>query len=177
MVCTDDERLARRVSQFKGQGQDPTRRYWFPVIGYNYRMTNIEAAIGLAQLEMIDWHIARRREVASWYRQYLRDLPGIQFSPEMAWAKSVYWLSCVVLNSPQVDRDQVMRQMQENGIETRPFFYPMHSLPPYLEADGATTYPVAEYLSRSGINLPTSALMTENDVRRVVDALAEAIGL
>jgi len=173
MVCTNDEALARKVRQLKGQGQDPERRYWFPMIGYNYRMTNIEAAIGLAQLEKIDWHIGRWREVAAWYRRYFQDLPGIQFSPQMPWAESAYWLSSVVLSSSDVDRDEVMHRMLEQGIETRPFFYPMHTLPPYSKAPG--DYPIAEKLSRSGINLPSSALLTESQVRRVVETFKWAL--
>ena len=174
MVCTNDDTLARRVKQLKGQGQDFERRYWFPIVGYNYRMTNIEAAIGLAQLEKIEWHIARRREVASWYRKYLQDLPDVQLSPQMPWAESVYWLSCAVLNGPAVDRYEVMRWLAAVGIETRPFFYPMHTLPPYAEI-GQGSYPCAERLANRGINLPSSALLTEQLVCRVADALVRTL--
>ena len=81
MVVTDDDRLAARIRQFKGQGQDPTQRYWFPIVGFNYRMTNVAAAIGLAQLERVDWHLGRRREIAGWYREELGDQEGIALSP------------------------------------------------------------------------------------------------
>ncbi|MHC4618044.1 MAG: DegT/DnrJ/EryC1/StrS family aminotransferase [Planctomycetota bacterium] len=174
MVCTNDESLARRIKQLKGQGQDPERRYWFPIVGYNYRMTNIQAAIGLAQVERIEWHIARRREVASWYRRYLEDVPGVQFSPQAQWAESVFWLSCVVLESSEVDRDEVMRRMLDRGIDTRPFFYPMHTLPPY-RTTGTGSYPVAEWLADNGVNLPSSALLTESQVRRVAETLVWAL--
>ena len=173
MVCTNNEVLARKVRQLKGQGQDPRRRYWFPIVGYNYRMTNIEAAIGLAQLERIEWHIARRREIAVWYRERLRDLPEVRFSPEISWASSVYWLSSVVLEAAHVDRDEVMRRMLAQGVETRPFFYPMHVLPPYQ--DQSQVYPVADYLASRGINLPSSALLTEAQVERVVETLKLAL--
>jgi perosamine synthetase len=173
MVLTSNEALARKVSQLKGQGQDPNRRYWFPIIGHNYRMTNIQAAIGLAQLEKIDWHIARHREVASWYRECLNNMPGIQFSPQMPWAESVYWMSCVVLESLNMDRDEVMRRMLKQAVETRPFFYPMHTLPPYAATEGS--FPVAERFSRSGINLPSSALLTKSQVQHVVEILIWAM--
>ena len=173
MVCTNDEALALRLSILKGQGQDPERRYWFPTIGYNYRMTNVAAAIGLAQIEKIDWHLARRREVASWYRELLSETPGVAFSPEMAWARSSFWLSSVGLDPEAVDRDLVMRRMMERGVETRPFFYPMHILPRFARDDG--TFPVADRLSQRGINLPSGAALTYSQVEQVVAALAGAI--
>lgn len=173
MVCTNSDALACKVRQLKGQGQDPGRRYWFPVIGYNYRMTNIQAAIGLAQLEKIDWHIARRQEVASWYRDQLGHVPEVQFSPQRPWAESVYWMSSVVLESSSVERDEVIRRMAEQGVETRPFFYPMHTLPPYVAVGG--NCPVAERLSRNGINLPSSALLAKAQVQRVSETLLRAL--
>jgi len=171
MVCTNDDALAQRVRLYKGQGQDPARRFWFPQVGYNYRMTNIEAAIGLAQLEQVDWHIARRRIVAGWYRQRLQGWPGIVFSPEKADVQNVYWLSSVLL-PPEVDRDAVMQRMLASGVETRPFFYPMHVMPVYRQE---RAYPVAERLARCGINLPSYALLQEEQVATVVEALAAAL--
>lgn len=174
MVITNDELLTRKIRQLKGQGQDPDRRYWFPIIGYNYRMTNIEAAIGLAQMEKVDWHIERRRKVAAQYRSLLAGVSEVQFSPNMPWAENVYWLSSVVIQDASVIRDEVMQRMLDQGIETRPFFYPMHTLPPYAVADAS--YPVAEKLASSGINLPSSANLTEFQVTRVVESFLRAIG-
>ncbi len=174
MVCTNDETLALKVRQLKGQGQDFVRRYWFPIVGYNYRMTNIQAAIGLAQLEKIGWHIDRKREIASWYQDYLRDLSDIHSSPELPWAKSVYWLFSVLLNTDKSGRDLVMEKMRMNGIETRPFFYPIHTLPPYVKSP-KRVFPVAERLARTGINLPSSALLKKTQVKYVVDTLVQAL--
>ncbi len=131
MVVTNDPALAERMLVLRGQGQDLKRRYWFPVVGYNYRMTNIEAAIGLAQLEKIDWHLSRRRQHAKQYQARLGNLPGLILSPEQPWARNAYWMNCAVLPIElTVTRDEVMRQLQLRGVETRPFFYPMHVLPP-----------------------------------------------
>jgi perosamine synthetase len=174
MVCTNDDGLADRVRRLKGQGQDPARRYWFTMVGYNYRMTNIQAALGLAQMEKIDWHLARRREVASWYRDQLADLAQVRFSPQMPWAESVYWLSSIVLETEEADRDDVMRRMLEQGVGTRPFFYPMHILPPYVET-ARGVFPVADWLASHGLNLPSSALITEAEVQYVVEALKKAL--
>jgi perosamine synthetase len=172
MVVTNDDELARKVRQLKGQGQDPERRYWFPVMGYNYRMTNVEAAIGLAQMEKIDWHRARRRENAEWYRKYLGRNSQFTLSPEMAWARNAYWINCVVLDRDfLLSRDEVMKRLAQTGIETRPFFYPMHTLPMYHES--GDSFPIAEGLAARGINLPSSATLTEEDIASVCKALDE----
>jgi len=98
MVVTNHDELASRVRQLKGQGMAPGRRYWFPMVGYNYRMTNIEAAIGLAQLEKVDWHLSRRREIATEYSHFLKRIPGISMQPEKEWARNAYWMISIVLN-------------------------------------------------------------------------------
>jgi perosamine synthetase len=172
MVVTDDERLAGLVRQLHGQGQDPQRRYWFPMVGFNYRMTNIEAAIGLAQLERIDWHLSRRREIAGWYREELGEVQGIELSPEEPWAKSAFWIVCAVLDEERFGpRDGVMAALAEAGVETRPFFYPLHTLPMYREANADRKFPVAEDLGRRGVNLPSSATLTREDVGYVCGQL------
>ncbi len=172
MVVTDDERLAALVRQLHGQGQDPQRRYWFPMVGFNYRMTNIEAAIGLAQLERIDWHLSRRREIAGWYREELGEVQGIELSPEEPWAKSAFWIVCAVLDEGRFGpRDGVMAALADAGVETRPFFYPLHTLPMYREANAGREFPVAEDLGRRGVNLPSSATLTREDVGYVCGQL------
>ena len=176
MVVTGDDRLAAHVRQLKGQGQDPDRRYWFPMLGYNYRMTNIEAAIGLAQMERIEWHTARRREVAALYRKHLGDFPQFRLSPEAPWARNAYWINCVVLAEDfPVPRDEVMRRLAERGVETRPFFYPMHTLPMYRERAAGRSFPVADRLAARGFNVPSSATLTEEDVSYVCRALIDLV--
>jgi len=176
MVVTDDSELARKVRQLKGQGMDAERRYWFTIVGYNYRMTNIQAAIGLAQLEKVDWHIQRRREVAKWYYDYLQNVPGLTLPVEKEWARNVYWMFSVVLGeSLSLERDEVMVALKEQGIETRPFFYPMHTLPPYRGLAEGQRFPVADRLAARGINLPTWAGLTKEDVEFVCDVLIKCV--
>jgi perosamine synthetase len=178
MVVTDSDEIGRYAGQLRGQGMDPERRYWFPIIGYNYRMPNLTAAVGLAQLERIDWHVDRRREVAAWYRDLLRDVPGIRWQTKMDGRGNVDWLFTIVLEEEiRVTRDDVMARMSERGVETRPVFYPMHLLPPYREMskeDG--DFPVAERVARSGLSLPTWAGLQREDVVYVCDALRDCIG-
>jgi perosamine synthetase len=172
MVVSDDERLAGLVRQLHGQGQDPRRRYWFPMIGFNYRMTNIEAAIGLAQLEKIDWHLARRRENADWYREELDGEQGVQLSPQEPWAESAYWIMCAVFDDERFGpRDQLMAALDSVGVETRPFFYPLHTLPMYRDENHSQDFPVAEDLARRGVNLPSSATLEREEVAYVCEQL------
>jgi perosamine synthetase len=174
MVVCDDDDLAALVRQLHGQGQDPSRRYWFPMVGFNYRMTNIEAAIGLAQLERIDWHLSRRREIAGWYREELGGEEGIELSPEAPWARSAFWIVCAVLDEQRFGpRDRAMAALADAGIETRPFFYPLHTLPMYSAANEGKVFPVAEDLGRRGVNLPSSATLTREDVEYICHALRQ----
>lgn len=165
MVVTDNDALAARVSQLKGQGMDPGRRYWFPIMGYNYRMTNIEAAIGTAQLEKIDWHISRRREINNQYLNRLGYCEEIRFQPEMTWARNVYWMTSLILTEKsRITRDELISELANEGIESRPFFYPVHSLPMYNKQFRNNEFPVAEKISKQGLNIPSSAMLTEEEV-------------
>lgn len=173
MIVTNNDDLMRRIRLYKGQGMDPERRYWFPVIGYNYRMTNIQAAIGVAQLERIGWLIERRIEVAQWYLEELAETELV-LPVQEEWAKNVYWLFSVGVPET-VDRDLLMAQMDQLGIETRPFFYPLHQMPPYYNAQGSTLYPVTTRLAARGINLPSSAKLEREEVQAVCAALKSCL--
>jgi perosamine synthetase len=177
MITTNDEKLAARLRLLRGQGMDPQQRYWFPVIGFNYRMTNIEAAIGLAQLERIDLHLKKRKIIAEAYDQRLASLSDRIILPTADYGVDhAYWMYTIVLRANVLkSRDQVMRDLDDAGIETRPVFYPMHVLPPYRDAAGGP-FPRADFCSSRGISLPTHGRLTEEDVDRVVEALAASIG-
>lgn len=174
MVVTQDDELAAKVRQLKGQGMDPERRYWFPMVGYNYRMTNIEAAIGLAQLEKIDWHIAQRRRIMQQYLDELKHVSGILFQPEKPWAKNVFWMVSIVL-APDISRDNLMVSLANAGIETRPFFYPLHTLPMHCEASRNKSFPVAEQIAARGMNLPSSASLSHSEVEFICKTIAKHV--
>jgi perosamine synthetase len=176
MVTTDDDALAARVRLLRGQGMDSERRYWFPVIGYNYRMMNLPAAIGLAQLERADWHTGRRREVAAAYQSLLRGVSRLRWQGESEWARHAYWMFTVVLgHETPAGRDALMARLHERGVETRPVFYPVHLLPPYREAAGGEEFPVAERLARRGVSLPTWAGLSFEEISYVCDSLRECL--
>lgn len=176
MVTTDDDALAARVRLLRGQGMDAERRYWFPVVGYNYRMMNIPAAIGLAQLERAAWHMGRRREIAAAYKRLLGDVRELGWQTEPELTRHAYWMFTVLLEdeleAEAADfRDRLMTRLQEDGVETRPVFYPVHALPPYREASRGEEFPVAESLSRRGVSLPTWAGLSRDDLSYVCERL------
>lgn len=174
MVVTNDGSIAAKVKLLKNHGMDPSRRYWHPVIGYNYRMTNVAAAIGLAQLEKVDWQLERRREVVSWYREELAGIEGLSWQSEKEWARHVWWMFTVTMDDAFVlGRDGVMEHLQELGFETRPVVYPLHTLPPYRDSYQDVSFPVAERVACRGLNLPTWAGVTRTDVRDVCEGLLE----
>jgi perosamine synthetase len=176
MVVTDDCSLADKVRKLRGQGQDTTRRYWFDEVGFNYRLTNVAAAIGLAQTEQLDWHVGRRREIAAQYAARLSGHPHVRAIEEPPHTRSAFWMNSVVLrDSAPADRDSVIAALAARGIETRPFFYPCHTMPPYRRFAPAGGLPVAERLSARGISLPSGATLTPQDVDEVCDALNDAI--
>jgi perosamine synthetase len=168
MITTNNDKLAEQIRLIKGQGMDPKRRYWHPIVGYNYRMTNIQAAIGLAQLERIEELIERHRENAHLYSELLKKVPVLALPVEKEWAKHVYWVYGILVKDWRQSRDMVMEGLAKRGIETRPFFYPVHSMPPY---DRGLSLPVAESVSARGIILPSSANLSNDSIHRVCQEL------
>jgi perosamine synthetase len=172
MVTTSNAKLQDQMRALKGQGVDPNHRYWFPIVGYNYRMTNVQAAIGLAQLEQIDEHLRCRQEIAALYMSALSPLEDVLTLPSVQpWASHVFWSYPIVLkdNSP-VTSDHLMASLAADGIETRPVFIPVHTMPPYLKE--GEHHPVAERLGRNGISLPMHGLLTGSDVEYIAERLA-----
>ena len=178
MVLTDDDSLAARMRILRGQGMDPARRYWFPKIGYNYRMTNMQAAVGLAQIESIEWHLGERRRVADAYAQAFADVPQeLLWQPEeVAGSDPSYWMYTPALGGEApISRDELIDALELEGIESRPAFYPMHVMPVY--AADPSLFPVATHFGAHGISLPTHARLTDADVIRVATAVKRHLGM
>lgn len=163
MVATNDKTLYDRMIHYKGQGLAKYREYWHDVIGYNYRMTNICAAIGLAQLEQIDAFLQKKRQIANWYKESLKELP-VEFHGEFGKATHSYWM-CSILVAESKDRDDLRSFLKQAGIETRPFFYPVHTMPMYNIR--YNKYPVAENLGRKGINLPSYPELSRENIASI----------
>lgn len=155
---------------------DPQRRYWFPVIGFNYRMTNLAAAIGVAQMEKIESALAFRKKLAAWYNEAFCDDSRI-ICPYVAPSVShSFWMYSIMLAGKHAaERDSLMAYLAQVGIETRPVFYPMHVMPPYAEAE--TLFPESIRCAASGINLPTHELLEKTDIERISMAVREGLTL
>lgn len=167
MVVTGDDTLYDRMVHFKGQGLAKYREYWHDVIGYNYRMTNICAAIGLAQLEQADSFISKKRQIAEWYK---RELKGSRLvvHDEIGDVRHSYWMVSILVPEAK-DRDPLRDKLRSEGIETRPLFYPVHSMPMYSSA--FQRHPVAENLGWRGINLPSYPGLSEKAVVEICEAI------
>jgi len=169
MVVTNDKTLDERARHFKGQGLAAHREYWHDVVGYNYRMTNIAAAIGLAQLERADELIARKREVAQAYARHLGDAP-VELHREAAGTQHSHWMVSILVERPE-QRDLLRRHLAAAGIETRPLFFPVHTMPMYVH--GYRNHPVAQDLAWRGINLPSFPALAEDQIRSICDCIKD----
>lgn len=174
-VTTDDDALADRLRLLRGQGMDPTRRYWFPEVGFNYRMTNVAAAIGVAQVERLEAMLARRREIGERYAALLGEVEGLVLPVQRPDAQRVDWLVTVrVAGFTTAQRNTLIDLLRSDGVETRPVFYPLHLMPPYA-TEPMAHFPVAELLGAEGISLPTHLMLTDDDVATVCHVLANRV--
>ncbi len=177
MIVTDDPSLADRMRFLRGQAVASDRPYWHTDVGFNYRMTNIAAALGCAQMEKIEVHLQRRQEVAHWYREGLALLESwIQLPRASPDRQHCYWMYTVLLRDQHASqRDHVMSLLAQAGIETRPVFYPVHQMPPYRSLATDEQLPMAIRCSQSGISLPTHGRLTRQDVHRVCTTLGSIL--
>ena len=172
MVLTRSAELAEKCRILRDHGMSPTRRYWHPVLGYNYRMTNLQAAVGVGQIEKIDAIIAAKRRIAADYQTLLAGIPGLTLPVEPAGSRSVFWLNslCVDPMLFGTDRDTVMAELKKYGIETRPVF-PVVNQQPYYAAGPHVHMPVAEQLSARGLSLPSDASLSLKEIQHVAKCL------
>jgi len=167
MVVTNDATLADRLRRYKNQGNAKYREYWNDILGFNYRMTNIQAAIGLAQLEQVETFISKKRQIAQWYMEELKDLP-LEFNKEGKDMFHTYWMvSCLVKKANL--RDTLREYLKINGIETRPTFYPIHTMPVYVHE--FSKHKVAENIALRGMNLPSYPALEHDDVKEICSVI------
>ncbi|CAA6605001.1 DegT/DnrJ/EryC1/StrS aminotransferase [Rhodospirillaceae bacterium LM-1] len=173
MVTFRDEGLAKRARILRDHGMDPERRYWHVEIGYNYRMTNIQAALGLAQMEKLEVLIERKREIARRYREGLADLPFLTLPSQLDGRENIYWAFSILWNEElaglSVERAQA--KLLNLGIETRPLFLPLHDMPPFKKYAGDRDFSVSTSLSKTGFSLPSFVTLEETEIRHVVGAV------
>lgn len=176
-IClTNNDGFNEKARMLRDHAMSKEKRYWHDYIGYNYRMTNLQAAIGVAQMEKIDKIIKIKRNNAEIYSKGLKSLSDegiIELHPEMKWARCVFWLYCILVNDKaRKSRDQIMNELKLKNIDSRPFFYPINFLPPYYSRE---LFVNSEKTSKKGINLPSAATINSKDILKVIDAINELL--
>ncbi len=167
MVVTNDITIHDRLTHFKGQGLAKYREYWHDTIGFNYRMTNIQAAIGMAQLEKVEIFLEKKQKIAKWYQEGLKDIP-VDFHNKTGDVYHSYWM-CSILVRKALIRDQLREHLAQLKIETRPTFYPVHTMPMY--AIKYLQHKTAEDLASRGINLPSYPDLNKDDVDFICNSI------
>jgi perosamine synthetase len=175
MIVTDDDRLAEDCRSLRNLCFQPQKRFVHERLGWNLRMTNMQAALGLAQLERLDEFVTKKRLMGRRYTELLSDLPDLQLPlTRTDYAENIYWVYGMVLdNSIGLDAEEAIKRLAARGIGSRPFFYPMHQQP-VLKKKGlfeGESYPIAERISRQGFYIPSGMALTERQIERVVETV------
>lgn len=168
MVTARDKSVYEKMKHLKNQGVSATKQYWHDVVAFNYRMTNMQAAIGLAQLERAEQFISRKKEIAELYKKYLLDTPVMVHAEQPETVHS-YWMTSIMVQK-EGDRELLRDFLQNLEIETRPLFHPVHTMPMYICSEN---FPVAESLGSRGINLPSWPGLTDEKVNFICDKIKE----
>lgn len=173
MVLFKSKKAAKMAAELRDHGMSKSKRYWHNHVGYNYRLTNIQAAIGVAQFERLELFVDKKISIANRYSSLLCQYPFIMIPKEKINVKNSYWLYTLIINkNSPFKRSEMMSYLQKNGIEARKIFYPLDIMPPY-EGFSRKELPVSNSISKSGISLPTSFNMSEVDITHIIDKLSE----
>ena len=176
MVLANRQGLAERARSLRNLCFRPERRFYHTELGYNYRLTNLQAAMGLAQLERFEQIVAKKRWMGQAYTERLKDIHAIQLPVEEPWARQVYWMYGLIIDEATgMDAPELARQLKAKGIETRPFFLGMHEQPVFLERGlfQGERYPVAERIARQGLYLPSGLAITREQLEQVCNGMHE----
>ncbi|MDD5331735.1 MAG: aminotransferase class I/II-fold pyridoxal phosphate-dependent enzyme [Candidatus Nanoarchaeia archaeon] len=169
MCLTNSEELAERMKYLRDHGMKKEKRYWHDEIGFNFRMTNMQAAIGLAQLEKIKELINRKIKNANHYNQNLKGINGITLPPTTKNSKNVFWMYTILIEDDfPLSKEELTRKLKEHGVDTRPAFYPLNQMPPYKTPE---SFPIAEEISRKGLTLPSSIKLTEEQINYICNII------
>ncbi|MCX6068473.1 MAG: DegT/DnrJ/EryC1/StrS family aminotransferase [Chloroflexi bacterium] len=178
MLLTSDPIFAERARSLRNLCFRPERRFFHTELGYNYRMTNLQAALGLAQLERFEQILAKKRWMGAAYTEHLHGIPYLQLPVEESWAKQVYWMYGLVLDESRgMDAMEFAKRLDALGIQTRPFFLSMHEQPVFWERGlfKGERYPVAERIAKQGLYLPSGLALTENQLEQVCEVVRKVL--
>ena len=172
MITTNDKKLYEKLKFLRDHAMLKEKRYWHTEVGFNYRMTNLQAALGLAQFERIDEILNKKKEIFEQYNLGLKDVKGIKLNYNAAWAKNVYWLVCLEIEGyTSIERDSFILKLKEKGIDSRPYFYPVSDMPIYESANTIITHKIYQ----RGINLPSYFDLTEKQVSYICKCIKELL--
>jgi perosamine synthetase len=182
MLITDRSDLFSRIETLRDHGRSPgDKQFWNSTVGFKYRMSQVQAALGVAQLERLDELVRRKRQIFAAYSKRLSGIPGVKLNIESPGVSSSYWMTTAVLHpSLGIPKEQLMADLSDRGIDTRPFFYPLSSLPAFYATPEAArarrTNHAANTVSPFGINLPSAAALGREEIEHVCDAFAAVVG-
>ena len=178
MLVSDDADLIARARKLATQAREPAPHYEHAEIGYNYRLSNVLAAIGRGQLEVLEERVTARQRNAAYYQAALSDTPGIAIQPEASWGTHARWLTCITIDPAEfgADREHVRLALEAQNIESRPVWKPMHLQPVFAEYESVGG-DVAADLFEHGLCLPSGSNLCESDLERVVTIIRESVGL
>lgn len=172
MITTDDEELYKKMRYLRDHAMSKEKRYWHAEVGFNYRMTNIQAALGFAQFERIEELLAKKKEIFEWYQDGLKDIKGIRLNHQAPWAKNVYWMVCLELDGfSESQRDDFIQKLKSKNIDSRPYFYPVSDMPMYENADTPTTHKVYQ----RGLNLPSYFDIRKEQVEYIYNQIRDLL--
>lgn len=172
MITTNSEEIKDKAIYYRDHSMDKEKRYWHNNIGYNYRLTNIQAALGLAQIEKIDKLIDKKIQIYENYKEYLSIVENIKINTTANWAKNVYWMICVEINNiNEKKREKIRKDLKEHNIDSRPYFYPVSDMPMYKKEDT----PIAHEKSKKGINLPSFYELEKYQIKYICDTLLSSL--
>lgn len=176
MIVTNNAKVYKNAKVLRDHGMSLNKKYWHDRVGFNYRMTNIQAAIGCAQMEKVELILEEKQNIACMYKKYLSKLEHLVLPPEKSWSKNVFWVYPIVISPSRATkgllRDKIIKLLEQDNIDARPFFYPIHLMPPYRLKK---KFPIAERISKNGIMLPSYVGIQEKEIKRICSVVKKSI--
>ena len=168
MVVFKNKKIAEKAKVIRDHGMSPQKRYWHEFAGVNFRMTNMQASIGVAQLKRINQFLLGRKKVFQRYDKNFKSDNQLLLLPNNDWAENSYWLYTLVIKDfTEIKREQLLKALGDRGIDARPGFYPLHKMPPYQKYSDGSEYPISSFLGSSSINLPSSPRLSFDEVDHI----------
>ena len=172
MITTNSKKLYKKIRYLRDHAMSDKKRYWHTEVGFNYRITNLQAALGVAQFERIDDFLKKRKKIFGWYQEGLRGVKEIKLNHQSSWATTVYWVICLELkNYNESKRDALMKTLKNKNVDTRPYFYPVSDMPMY---DDSYT-PITHKIYQRGLNLPSYFDITKEQVSLICSILKKIL--